>query len=75
VLKLALTLELRRGERQQRNNPFARVICERSANRGFANAGVEFNREGVAKLIRNIGRETADKAEQLFTFINNRFSA
>jgi hypothetical protein len=56
--------------------------------RGFANAGVEFNREAVAKLIRkelqelrrmpylsDIGRETADKAERLFTFINSRFSA
>jgi AAA domain, putative AbiEii toxin, Type IV TA system len=56
--------------------------------RGFANAGVEFNREAVAKLIRkelqelrkmpflsDIGRETADKAERLFAFINSRFSA
>jgi hypothetical protein len=56
--------------------------------RGFANVGVEFNREAVAKLIRkelqelrkmpflsDIGRETADKAERLFAFINSRFSA
>src|SRR5450755_2635447 len=56
--------------------------------RGFANAGVEFNREAVAKLIRkelqelrkmpflsDVGRETADKAERLFAFINSRFSA
>ncbi len=55
--------------------------------RGFANAGVEFNREAVAKLIRkelqelrkmpflsDIGRETADKAQRLFAFINSRFS-
>jgi hypothetical protein len=54
--------------------------------RGFAKAGVEFNREEVAKLIRkelqelrrmpylsDISRETADKAERLFTFINSRF--
>src|SRR3984893_9274039 len=54
--------------------------------RGFANAGVEFNREAVAKLIRkemqelrrmpylsDIGRETAEKAERLFAFINSRF--
>jgi hypothetical protein len=54
--------------------------------RGFANAGVEFNREAVAKLIRKelqelrrmpylSDSETADKAERLFTFINSRFSA
>jgi hypothetical protein len=57
-------------------------------SRGFAKAGVEFNREAVAKLIRkelqelrkmtflsDIGRETADRAERLFAFINSRFSA
>jgi hypothetical protein len=56
--------------------------------RGFANASVEFKREAVTKLIRkelqelrkmpflsDIGRETADKAEPLFAFINSRFSA
>jgi hypothetical protein len=54
--------------------------------RGFAKAGVEFDREAVAKLIRkelqelrrmpylsDIGRETAEKAERLFAFINSRF--
>jgi hypothetical protein len=54
--------------------------------RGFATAGVEFDREAVAKLIRkelqelrrmpylsDIGRETAQKAERLFAFINSRF--
>jgi energy-coupling factor transporter ATP-binding protein EcfA2 len=56
--------------------------------RGFAKAGVEFDREAVAKLIRkelqelrrmpymsDIGRETAEKAERLFAFINSRFLA
>jgi energy-coupling factor transporter ATP-binding protein EcfA2 len=56
--------------------------------RGFAKAGVGFNREAVAKLIRkelqelrrmpymsDVGRETAEKAERLFAFINSRFSA
>jgi hypothetical protein len=55
--------------------------------RGFANAGVGFDQPTVAKVIRkelqelrkmpylsDIGRETADKAERLFTFINGRFS-
>jgi hypothetical protein len=54
--------------------------------RGFAKAGVAFDREAVAKLIRkelqelrrmpymsDIGRETAEKAERLFAFINSRF--
>jgi energy-coupling factor transporter ATP-binding protein EcfA2 len=56
--------------------------------RGFAKAGVKFDQQAVAKLIRkelqelrrmpflsDIGRETADKAEHLFSFINGRFSA
>jgi hypothetical protein len=56
--------------------------------RGFANAGVGFNQEAVAKLIRkelqelrkmpylsDMGRETAEKAERLFNVINRRFSA
>jgi hypothetical protein len=56
--------------------------------RGFTRAGVGFNREAVAKLIRkelqelrrmpylsDVGRETAEKAERLFAFINSRFSA
>jgi predicted ATP-dependent endonuclease of OLD family len=55
--------------------------------RGFANADVKFDQQAVAKLIRkelqelrrmpflsDIGRETADKAERLFAFINRRFS-
>ena len=56
--------------------------------RGFANVGVAFNQEAVSKIIRkelqelrkmpylsDIGRETADKAERLFAFLNSRFSA
>jgi hypothetical protein len=56
--------------------------------RGFEEAGVKFDQQAVAKLIRkelqelrrmpflsDIGRETADKAEHLFSFINGRFSA
>src|SRR6202521_103708 len=56
--------------------------------RGFANAGVAFNHEAVSKMIRkelqelrkmpylsDIGRETADKAERRFGFLNSRFSA
>lgn len=56
--------------------------------RGFTNAGVEFNQEAVARSIRkelqelrrmpylsDIGRETADKAERLFAFVNSRFSS
>jgi energy-coupling factor transporter ATP-binding protein EcfA2 len=56
--------------------------------RGFTKAGVGFDREGVAKLIRkelqelrrmpylsDVGRQTAEKAERLFAFINSRFSA
>jgi predicted ATP-dependent endonuclease of OLD family len=56
--------------------------------RGFAEAGVKFDQQAVFKLIRkelqelrrmpflsDIGRETADKAERLFAFINGRFSA
>ena len=56
--------------------------------RGFTKAGVVFDREAVAKLIRkelqelrrmpylsDLGRQTAEKAERLFAFINSRFSA
>src|SRR5580704_3670983 len=56
--------------------------------REFAKAGVKFDQQAVAKLIRkelqelrrmpflsDFGRETADKAERLFAFINGRFSA
>jgi energy-coupling factor transporter ATP-binding protein EcfA2 len=56
--------------------------------RGYTKAGVKFSREAVAKVIRkelqelrrmpylsDLGRETADKAERLFAFINSRFSA
>jgi energy-coupling factor transporter ATP-binding protein EcfA2 len=56
--------------------------------RGFAEAGVKFDQQAVFKLIRkelqelrrmpflsDIGRETAEKAERLFAFINGRFSA
>jgi predicted ATP-dependent endonuclease of OLD family len=56
--------------------------------RGFAKAGVGFSREAVSKVIRkelqelrrmpylsDVGRETAEKAERLFAFINRRFSA
>ena len=55
--------------------------------RGFAKVGVSFDQEAVSKVIRkelqelrkmpylsDIGRETADKAERLFAFLNNRFS-
>jgi hypothetical protein len=55
--------------------------------RGFAKAGVGFSREAVSKVIRkelqelrrmpylsDVGRETAEKAERLFAFINSRFS-
>jgi energy-coupling factor transporter ATP-binding protein EcfA2 len=55
--------------------------------RGFAKAGVSFDHEAVSKVIRkelqelrrmpylsDIGRETADKAERLFAFLNDRFS-
>jgi energy-coupling factor transporter ATP-binding protein EcfA2 len=56
--------------------------------RGYTKAGVKFSREPVAKVIRkelqelrrmpylsDLGRETAEKAERLFAFINSRFSA
>jgi hypothetical protein len=56
--------------------------------RGFANAGVTFNQEAVSRMIRkelqelrkmpylsDIGRETAEKAERLFAYLNSRFSA
>ena len=56
--------------------------------REFAKAGVKFDQQAVFRLIRkelqelrrmpflsDIGRETADKAERLFAFINGRFSA
>jgi hypothetical protein len=56
--------------------------------RGFANAGVRFDKEAVAKSIRkelqelrkmpylsDMGRETAERAERLFNVINSRFSA
>jgi energy-coupling factor transporter ATP-binding protein EcfA2 len=55
--------------------------------RGFANAGVTFNQEAVSRMIRkelqelrkmpylsDIGRETAEKAERLFAYLNSRFS-
>jgi tRNA A58 N-methylase Trm61 len=56
--------------------------------RAYANAGVAFKHEAVSKMIRkelqelrkmpylsDIGRETADRAERLFAFLNSRFSA
>jgi energy-coupling factor transporter ATP-binding protein EcfA2 len=56
--------------------------------RGFEDVGVKFDQRAVAKLIRkelqelrrmpylsDIGRETADKADRLFTFINGQFSS
>ena len=56
--------------------------------RAYANAGVTFKHDAVSKMIRkelqelrkmpylsDIGRETADKAERLFAFLNSRFSA
>jgi energy-coupling factor transporter ATP-binding protein EcfA2 len=56
--------------------------------RGFDDAGVKFDQRVVAKVMRkelqelrrvpflsNIGRETADKADRLFTFINGQFAA
>jgi hypothetical protein len=54
---------------------------------GFEKAGVSFDHEAVSKVIRkelrelrrmpylsDIGRETPDKAERLFAFLNGRFS-
>jgi predicted ATP-dependent endonuclease of OLD family len=64
----------------------AGTLAER-VGRGFENAEVKFNKEAVSKLIRrelrerksipflsDLGRETVDKAERLFAYLNSRFS-
>jgi hypothetical protein len=63
------------------------TLAERAA-RAFEAAEVKFNKEAVSKLIRrelrerksipflsDLGRETVDKAERLFDYLNKRFSA
>jgi predicted ATP-dependent endonuclease of OLD family len=64
----------------------AGTLAER-VGRGFENAEVKFNKDAVSKLIRrelrerksipflsDLGRETVDKAERLFAYLNSRFS-
>jgi predicted ATP-dependent endonuclease of OLD family len=63
------------------------TLADRVA-RGFEKAEVKFSKDAVSKLIRrelrerksipflsDLGRETVEKAERLFTYLNGRFSA
>ena len=62
------------------------TLAERVAS-GFANAEVKYDKDAVSKLIRrelrerksipflsDLGRETVDKAERLFEYLNGQFS-